>query len=229
MCHLQQAGASKRYIGLRTDMDALPMQQHNTIGHASQVAGKMHACGHDGHTAMLLAAAQQLAQSRNFNGTVRLTFQPAEEGGAGGWAMIEGTGTAFGVDCELAFTRTYPATVNHAKPAVLACEVMTDIVGADQVVDQQPAMTAEDLAFMLEAVPGCHVFIGNGLGDPRDVGHGSGPRTLHNASYGFNDALIPLGATYRVRLAERCLAPVGLPCTRGKCAFSTTTGSTVHL
>jgi len=333
-----QAGTSKRAIGLRADMDALPMQEHNTFAHASKVAGKMHACGHDGHTAMLLAAAQYLAQSRNFDGTVHLIFQPAEEGGAGGRAMIEdgllelfpmqevygmhnwpgmpvgqlaaspgpvmasyntfrilitgkgchaalphlgldpvpvaaqlitafqtiltrnknplegavlsvtnvhageatnvvpdtcemtgtvrtfsaavldlieermhaicaGVGSAFGVACELQFTRTYPATVNHAGPAALAREVMIGIVGAQQVVEQQPAMTAEDFAFMLEALPGCYAFIGNGEGGHRDVGHGAGPCMLHNASYDFNDALIPLGAAYWVRLAERLLAP----------------------
>ena len=63
-------GTSARAIGLRADMDALPMQEFNTFGHASKQPGKMHACGHDGHTAMLLAAAQHLAKNRNFDGTV---------------------------------------------------------------------------------------------------------------------------------------------------------------
>ncbi|MDO8277063.1 MAG: M20 aminoacylase family protein, partial [Burkholderiaceae bacterium] len=81
-------GSSERAIGLRADMDALPMQEANTFGHASRHPGKMHACGHDGHTAMLLAAAQRLAKHRNFDGTVYLIFQPAEEGGGGAREMI---------------------------------------------------------------------------------------------------------------------------------------------
>jgi hippurate hydrolase len=81
-------GSSPRAIGLRADMDALPMQEFNTFGHASRNAGKMHACGHDGHVAMLLAAAQHFAKNRNFDGTVYLIFQPAEEGGGGAREMI---------------------------------------------------------------------------------------------------------------------------------------------
>jgi len=82
-------GTSERSIGLRADMDALPMQEINTFDHASRHPGKMHACGHDGHTAMLLGAAKHLAEHRNFDGTVYLVFQPAEEGGAGAKRMIE--------------------------------------------------------------------------------------------------------------------------------------------
>ena len=67
-------GASSRAVGLRADMDALPMQEFNTFAHTSKNVGKMHACGHDGHTAMLLAAAQHLAKNRNFDGTVYLIF-----------------------------------------------------------------------------------------------------------------------------------------------------------
>ncbi len=84
-----KAGTSERAIVLRADMDALPMQEFNTFAHASQHPGKMHACGHDGHTAMLLAAAQYFAQNRNFDGTVYLVFQPAEEGGGGAREMIK--------------------------------------------------------------------------------------------------------------------------------------------
>lgn len=86
--HGRDGGACGRGIGLRADMDALPMQEFNTFSHASQHTGKMHACGHDGHTAMLLAAAQHLAKHRNFDGTVYLIFQPAEEGGGGAREMI---------------------------------------------------------------------------------------------------------------------------------------------
>ena len=84
-----KAGTSDRAIVLRADMDALPMQEFNTFAHASQHPGKMHACGHDGHTAMLLAAAHYFSDNRNFDGTVYLVFQPAEEGGGGAREMIK--------------------------------------------------------------------------------------------------------------------------------------------
>ena len=84
-----RTNVSGRAIGLRSDMDALPIVEATGKDWASQVPGKMHACGHDGHAAMLLGAAIGLAESRNFDGTVVLIFQPAEEGGAGARAMIE--------------------------------------------------------------------------------------------------------------------------------------------
>jgi amidohydrolase len=84
-----KAGTSPRAVGLRADIDALPMTEHNTFPHASTHKGKMHACGHDGHTAMLLAAAKHFSKHRNFDGTVYLIFQPAEEGGGGAREMIK--------------------------------------------------------------------------------------------------------------------------------------------
>ena len=331
-----KAGTSSRAIGLRADMDALPMQERNTFAHASTVPGKMHACGHDGHTAMLLAAAQYLATHRDFDGTVYLIFQPAEEGGGGAREMIkdglfdkftmeavfglhnwpgmptghfaasagpvmassnefritiqgkgghaamphnaldpvpvacqlvqafqtivsrnvkpidaavisvtmihageatnvipntvelqgtartfslavldlieqrmrEMTGqlcAAFGMKADFAFKRNYPPTINSAAEAEFCRQVMADIVGADQVQAQEPTMGAEDFSYMLQAKPGCYAFIANGDGDHRAIGHGGGPCMLHNPSYDFNDALLPLGATYWVRLAERWL------------------------
>ena len=327
-------GSSPRSIGLRADMDALPMQEINTFDHASKHPGKMHACGHDGHTAMLLGAAQYLAQHRNFDGTIYLIFQPAEEGGAGAKRMMEDglfdqcpmdavyglhnwpgmpvgnfgvtagpmmasssefeltirgkgahaaqphrgidpvmvavqiaqawqtiisrnkspldagvlsitqihtgsamnvipdearmlgtvrtfttelldlidtrmrsiaehTAAAFDATVTFEFMRNYPPLVNHATQTALAVGVMQSIVGNAQVNSAvEPTMGSEDFAFFLQEKPGCYVFLGNGDGDHRSAGHGLGPCNLHNPSYDFNDDLLPLGATYWVRLAE---------------------------
>ncbi len=82
-------GNSLRAIGLRADMDCLPMQEMNQFAHRSQTDGQMHACGHDGHTTMLLGAARHLAKTRNFEGTVHFIFQPGEEGYGGGRVMVQ--------------------------------------------------------------------------------------------------------------------------------------------
>ena len=332
-----KGGNGPRAIGLRADMDALPMQEFNTFSHASKHAGKMHACGHDGHVAMLLAAAQHLAKNRHFDGTVYLIFQPAEEGGGGAREMIKdglfeqfpmeavfgmhnwpgtqvgkfavsagpvmassnefkitirgkGSHAALphnGIDpvpiacqmvqafqtiisrnkkpvdagvvsvtmihageatnvvpdscelqgtvrtftlavldlienrmkqiaehvcaahdavCEFEFVRNYPPTINSQAEADFAREVMASIVGPGNVEVQEPTMGAEDFAYMLQAKPGAYCFIANGDGSHREMGHGAGPCMLHNPSYDFNDDLIPLGATYWVRLAEAWLA-----------------------
>jgi amidohydrolase len=83
------AGGDGRAIGLRADIDALPIHEATGLPHASRTPGRMHACGHDGHTTMLLGAAKYLSETRNFSGTVHLIFQPAEENGGGGRVMVE--------------------------------------------------------------------------------------------------------------------------------------------
>ena len=334
-----QHGTSTRAIGLRADMDALPMQEINDFAHTSRHAGKMHACGHDGHTAILLGAAHYLATQRHFDGTVYLIFQPAEEGGGGARRMIADglftrfpmdavygmhnwpgiavghfgvvagpmmassnefrvvvhgrgghaaqphksvdpvmvavqiaqswqtivsreknpldtavlsitqihagsatnvipdeavlvgtvrtfttpvldliekrmediathTAAAFNATLDFTFKRNYPPLVNHAAQTAFAVEAMRAVVGADQVdTDVEPTMGAEDFAYMLQEKPGCYVFIGNGEGGHREGGHGLGPCQLHNASYDFNDNLLPIGASYWVRLVEMGLPP----------------------
>ena len=224
--HGRDGGACGRAVGLRADLDASPMQEHNRFAHASMVPGKVHACGHDGRVAMLLAAAQHFATRRRFDGTVYLIFQPAEEGGGGARVMVEQglferfpmegrrmeqiarhTCTAAEAGCEFEFHRRVPAVVNHQREAEFASRVMAGIVGPQNARAQEPAMASEDFAFMLQAKAGAYCFIGHGDGAHRELGHGGGPCMLHNPSYDFNDELIPLGATYWVRLAEGWLGP----------------------
>jgi hippurate hydrolase len=121
-------------------------------------------------------------------------------------AMAQQIAAAFGAGCEFQFIRNYPPTINAATETTFARRVMASIVGAENVLPQEPTMGAEDFSYMLQAKPGCYIFISNGDGDHRAMGHGGGPCMLHNPSYDFNDQLLPLGATYWVRLTEQWLA-----------------------
>ena len=140
---------SGRVIGLRADMDALPIHEQTNLEHRSTVPGKMHACGHDGHTAMLLGAARYLTQTRDFDGTAVLIFQPAEEGGAGAKAMIDdGLITRFGIQ------EVYGM---HNKPGVP--------VGRFEIA-KGPAMAAADRLHIKIEGKGGHAAAPHNVNDP---------------------------------------------------------------
>lgn len=140
---------SGKVIGLRADMDALPIHEQTNLEHRSTVPGKMHACGHDGHTAMLLGAAKYLTQTRDFDGTAVLIFQPAEEGGAGAKAMIDdGLITRFGIQ------EVYGM---HNKPGVP--------VGRFEIA-KGPAMAAADRIHIKIEGKGGHAAAPHNVNDP---------------------------------------------------------------
>lgn len=148
-----RCGTGTRSIALRADMDALPLQENNVFSHRSQHDGKMHACGHDGHTAMLLGAAHHLAKTRDFSGTVHFVFQPAEEGGGGGKRMVEeGLFERFPADAVFAI---------HNWPGLSAGKIATRA---------GPIMAAyEKFEFVIEG-HGCHAAMPHLGVDPIVVG-----------------------------------------------------------
>ena len=120
--------------------------------------------------------------------------------------LAQHTAAAFGASVDFSFARHYPVLVNDAAQTAFAVDVLRDLVGSDRVdANFRPILAAEDFAYMLLERPGCYVHIGNGGDGHREAGHGLGPCNLHNASYDFNDALLTLGTSYWVRLAERFL------------------------
>lgn len=156
-------GASKRVIGIRADMDALPIQEQTNLPYASKYPGKMHACGHDGHTTMLLGLARYLAETRNFDGTVRLIFQPSEEDEGGAMKMIEdGLFTRFPCDRIFAL-HNLPGEaegqiVVRPGPITASCDVLTIVIqgvgghGALPHKSVDPIVAASSLVLALQTV-----------------------------------------------------------------------------
>ena len=325
-----RGGRSNDAIGLRADLDALHIHEKSGVPHVSRHEGRMHACGHDGHTTMLLGAAQALSQRRRIDGTAYFIFQPAEENEGGGRVMVEeglfdrfpmravyglhnwpsrpagtfamragplmgafdvfeivatgkgahaamayqgkdpmmfaahaiaalqtivsrnlhplaagvvtvtqvhagdtwnvipgevvlrgtvrsfdpaiqdlierrmrgivdGIAATFEMTATLRYERRYPATVNSATETAVAAAAAETIVGRTNVdTEPMPEMGSEDFAFMLQAKPGCYVW----MGARRD----EDTPGLHNPRYDFNDDTLAIGASYWVALAERELA-----------------------
>ena len=116
--------------------------------------------------------------------------------------VAEHTCAAHGATCDFTFHRNYPPTINHPAETEFTRRVLEEMVGKDNVMEYEPTMGSEDFSFFLQEKPGCYFHIGNGDGSHREGGHGLGPCMLHNASYDFNDELIPLGGTFWVKLVE---------------------------
>jgi len=138
-------------------------------------------------------------------GTVRtFTTQTLDQIESDMQRIVTSLPQVYGATGELTFFRSYPAVVNHAKETAFAAQVAREAFGAENVDENTTQlMAAEDFAFYLQKVPGAYLFLGNGEGDHREASyHGMGPCQLHNSNYDFNDALLPVGATYWVKLVE---------------------------
>jgi len=157
------AGSSRRVIGIRADMDALPLQEQNNLRYSSKYPGKMHACGHDGHTTMLLGLARYLAETRNFDGTVRLIFQPSEEDEGGAFRMIE-DGLFERFPCDRIFAlHNLPGEaegqiVVRPGPITASCDVFTIVVqgvgghGALPHKSVDPIVAASSIVLAMQTV-----------------------------------------------------------------------------
>ena len=196
-----RAGSSPRTIGLRADMDALPILEANTFGHASRNAGRMHACGHDGHTAMLLGAAKALARSRAFDGTVHFIFQPAEEGLGGAKAMID-DGLFQRFPCDSIFGMHNRPSLAVGRFAVKSGPMMAgggffDIRitgkgahGARPETGVDPVMVATHMATMLQTIVSRHI-------PPVETAVVSITRILAGDAYNVIPQTATLGGTVR--------------------------------
>jgi hippurate hydrolase len=110
---------------------------------------------------------------------------------------------AFGATSSFEFIRGYPPTINHANETNFVRQVMSSIVGEEQVRRYEPTMGSEDFSYFIQEKPGAYFVIGNGNGSHRTLGHGLGPCVLHNPNYDFNDDVIPLGATLWVSIVDQ--------------------------
>lgn len=198
---LLKCGSSPRMIGLRADMDALPIQEQNNFPHRSRHDGKMHACGHDGHTAMLLAAAEYLAATRRFDGSVAFIFQPAEETVGGARVMIEqGLFERFPVD-QVFGMHNWPGLpagqfAIHNGP-VMACADQFDITlrghGAHAAMPHQgadPVLAGAALVQALQSIASRNV-------DPLDAVVLSTTRFHAGEAYNVIPDVVTLGGTVR--------------------------------
>jgi hippurate hydrolase len=167
-----RSGTSRRAIGLRADMDALPMPEETGLPYASKNPGKMHACGHDGHTSMLLGAAKYLAETKQFDGTVVFIFQPAEEGGAGGQRMVqEGLFSRFPVDSVYAVHNDPGAKFGEiqavAGPVLAAADMLDIRVRGRGGHAARPHLAIDPVLVGAQIVVGLHQIISRRV-DPLD-------------------------------------------------------------